>query len=265
MTHRRRCGGTATLPPPTPPGLPSTGGSHDTTHARPNTLYRPARRRAWLDRPTAGMGAPPTRAGPAHVPRRPRPHRARPGRGARRGRRTARGDPGRGRRDGDRQPAGSRRDRGDRADDPSALRRRGHPARRAVAAHPERQPADHARPRRRHLAAPAPAGQVGARGRQPQGLPLHPRRGRVHRDRHSQARGVGHRERRQRVRRRLLRQTRVPRPEPAVLQAGAGRGVRARVRGRAGVPRRAARHGPAPGAVHAASTSSSASSRTTAR
>ena len=29
MTHRRRCGGTATLPPPTPPGLPSTGGSHD--------------------------------------------------------------------------------------------------------------------------------------------------------------------------------------------------------------------------------------------
>ena len=29
MTHRRRCGGTATLPPPTPPGLPPTGGNHD--------------------------------------------------------------------------------------------------------------------------------------------------------------------------------------------------------------------------------------------
>ncbi len=41
----------------------------------------------------------------------------------------------------------------------------------------------------------------------------------------------------------------VPRPEPAVLQAGAGRGLRARLRGRAGVPRRAARHGAAPGGV----------------
>ena len=96
--------------------------------------------------------------------------------------RAARGDPGRGGRDGDRQPAGARRDRGDRADDPGAVRRRRHAAGRAVAADPERRPADHARPRRRHLAAPAPAGQVGAGGRQPARLPRHPRRGRLHRD-----------------------------------------------------------------------------------
>ena len=62
--------------------------------------------------------------------------------------------------------AGTRRDRGDRADDPGAVRRRRHPAGRAVAADPERRPADPARPRRRHLAAPAAAGQVGAGGGQ---------------------------------------------------------------------------------------------------
>ena len=46
---------------------------------------------------------------------------------------------------------------------------------------------------------------------------------------------------------RLLRAARLPGPVPAVLQAGHGRRVRAGLRGRAGVPGRAARHRPAPG------------------
>ena len=61
----------------------------------------------------------------------------------------------------------------------AALRRRRHPARRAVAADPERRPADAARPRRRHLAAPAAARQVGAGRGQHARLPRHPRRGRA--------------------------------------------------------------------------------------
>ena len=44
----------------------------------------------------------------------------------------------------------------------------------------------------------------------------------------------------------------LPGPVPAVLQAADGRGLRAGLRGRAGVPGRAARHRPAPGPVHVA-------------
>ena len=75
---------------------------------------------------------------------------------------------------------------------------------------------------------------------------------RLHRDLHAQGRRLGHRERRQRVPDRLVRPTGLPRPEPAVLQADHGRRVRARLRGRAGVPRRAPRHRPPPGRVRVA-------------
>ena len=74
----------------------------------------------------------------------------------------------------------------------------------------------------------------------------------LHRDPDPEDRGLGDRVRRQRVRARLLRPTGVPRPEPAVLQADDGRRLRARLRGRAGVPGRAARHRPPPGRVRLA-------------
>ena len=55
------------------------------------------------------------------------------------------------------------------------------------------------------------------------GLPLDPRRARLHRDPDAEVRGVRDRVGGQRVRGRLLRAAGVPRPEPAVLQAAAGR------------------------------------------
>ena len=51
---------------------------------------------------------------------------------------------------------------------------------------------------------------------------------------------------------RLLRAPRLPRPEPAAVQADDGRRVRARLRDRAGVPRRAARHRAPPRRVRVA-------------
>ena len=57
---------------------------------------------------------------------------------------------------------------------------------------------------------------------------------------------IGHRGRRQRLHARLLRPPGLPGAEPAVLQADHGRRLRARLRGRAGLPRRAARHAAPP-------------------
>ena len=59
-----------------------------------------------------------------------------------------------------------------------------------------------------------------------------------------------HRERRERLRGRLLRPARLPGPVAAVLQADDGRRLRAGLRGGAGLPGRAARHRPPPRAVH---------------
>ena len=74
----------------------------------------------------------------------------------------------------------------------------------------------------------------------------------LHRDADTQDRRQLDRVRRERVRPRLLRAAGLPRAVAAVLQAGAGRRVRAGLRGRPGVPGRAARHGPAPGGVRLA-------------
>ena len=129
---------------------------------------------------------------------------------------------------------------------------------------PRRLAADPARPRAGAVAPPGPARPVGARRRLAARLPVHPRRAGLHRGRDPEARRVGDRVGRQRLRRRLLRAAGLPRAEPAVLQAAAGRRLRAGLRGRAGLPRRAARHRPPPRGVPLASTSSSASSTTTA-
>ena len=75
---------------------------------------------------------------------------------------------------------------------------------------------------------------------------------RLHRDPDAEDRRHRDRERRERVRARLLRPPRLPRAEPAVLQAGDGRRLRARLRDRARVPRRAARHDAAPRRVRLA-------------
>ncbi len=101
---------------------------------------------------------------------------------------------------------------------------------------------DAARPRPGHLAPSRPEGEVGARGGLAARLPDHARRGRLHRDPDAQVRRVGDRVRRERLRGRLLRPAGVPRAEPAVLQAADGGRLRAGLRGRAGVPGRAARH-----------------------
>ena len=106
-----------------------------------------------------------------------------------------------------------------------------------------------ARPRPGPVAPPGPARPLAARGRVAARLPLHPRRTRLHRGRDAQGGGYGDRVGGERVRGRLVRAAGVPRPEPAVLQAAAGRRLRAGLRGRAGVPRRAARHRPAPRGV----------------
>ena len=77
-------------------------------------------------------------------------------------------------------------------------------------------------------------------------------RARVHRDRDTEARRHRDRVGRERLHRRLLRSHGLPRAEPAALQADARRGLRAGLRGRSGLPRRAARHGAPPRAVHLA-------------
>ena len=163
------------------------------------------------------------------------------------------GDAGRGDRDGDRQRAGARRGRGDRGDRDRADRAGRDPGRRAVATRRSTPgcrrcsttpPTTWRHPLQRakwELAAASLRGfrdTLDARGFTEVQLP--------------QAGRVRDRERRQRLRGRLLRPPGVPRPEPAVLQAAAGRGLRARLRGRAGVPRRAARHGAAPRGVRLA-------------
>ena len=209
--------------------------------------HRPARR--------AGCTAAASSAA-RHLPGRPRPHRPGPGRACRGAgtRGAARGDDGRGDRHGHRQPAGARRRRGHRRRRSTLLDRAGrHPAGRAVAAR-RSTPAlptllDHAAG---HLAAPGAAGDVGARRRLPARLPVDARRPGFTEVADPEARRVGDRVRRQRVRGRLLRPAGLPRPEPAVLQAAAGRGLRAGLRGRPGVPGRAARHRPAPGRVRLA-------------
>ena len=165
----------------------------------------------------------------------------------------------------DRQPAGARRRRGDRAGRRGADRRR-----------PHTPPVELWRPTLTPACRPCsttPRSPGGTRAGGPRGSSRRPAcaasattldAARLHRGAHPQARRLGHRERRERLRGRLLRPAGVPRPEPAVLQAGAGRGLRAGLRGRAGVPGRAARHRAPPRGVRLASTSSSASSRTTA-
>ena len=116
----------------------------------------------------------------------------------------------------------------------------------------ERRAADAARPRAGGLAAPGAEGAVGAGRGLAARVPRHARRGRVHRDPDAQVRGVRDRVGRQRLRGRLLRPAGVPRAEPAVLQAADGRRLRAGLRGRPGVPGRAARHRAPPGRVRLA-------------
>ena len=158
---RRRCGGTAIWPPPTPPGLPPTGGTH-ATHA----LYRSLLGRTRVHRPAPGVGAPPPGARRAHLPRRPRPHGSGPGgRPDRRG--PARGDHRRGGRHGHRQRPGARRRRGHRPRDHPADRAGRDAAGRALAADPQRRAADAARPRAGDLAAPARRRRSGSWPRRP--------------------------------------------------------------------------------------------------
>ncbi len=121
---------------------------------------------------------------------------------------------------------------------------------RPVPAGPDRGAADDPGPRAHDSAAPAAASRIPDRRGQRSRLPRRPRPGRIHRDLHAEDRRLRYRGRCQRVQRRLLRPARLPRSVAAVLQAGDGRRVRAGLRGRAGVPRRAARHRPAPSAVH---------------
>ena len=75
---------------------------------------------------------------------------------------------------------------------------------------------------------------------------------RLRRDLHAEDRRLGDRGRRQRLRHRLLRPRGVPGPEPAVLQADHGRRLRAGLRGRPGLPRRAPRHAAPPEPVRLA-------------
>ncbi len=150
------------------------------------------------------------------------------------------------------QRAGARGRRGDRGDGDRADRAGRDPAVRALATEPHGRASRPARPLPRLLAPSRAAREVGAGRGQPARLPQHPRRPRLHRDPDPEVRRVRDRERRQRVRGRLLRPAGVPRPEPAVLQAAAGRRLRARLRGRAGVPRRAPRHRAPPRGVRLA-------------
>ena len=84
----------------------------------------------------------------------------------------------------------------------------------------------------------------------------------LHRDADAEDRRCGDRERCERLPDRLLRPTRVPRTVSAVLQADAGRCIRAGLRGRSGLSGRAARHHPAHRGVRLARRASSGSSPT---
>ena len=101
---------------------------------------------------------------------------------------------------------------------------------------------------RRGAGRASPSGRARAlpsRGTRGRGVPQHARRARLHRDPDAEDRRDRDRGRREPLPRRLLRAGRVPRAEPAVLQADDGRRLRARLRGRPGLPRRAARDGTA--------------------
>ena len=113
----------------------------------------------------------------------------------------------------------------------------------------ERPAPDAARPRRGVAAPPGATGDRGDRGGVGRGLPRDARCAGLHGGLHAEGRRRGDRERRQRVPDRLVRPARLPGAEPAVLQADHGRGLRACLRGRPRVPRRAARHRAAPRAV----------------
>ena len=121
---------------------------------------------------------------------------------------------------------------------------------RPVPARAHRDAADDPGPRADDAAASAAAVRLRDRRGQRGGLPRSPGRRRLHRDLHPEDRRVGHRRRRERLPHRLLRAARLPGAVAAVLQAGDGRRVRARLRGRPGLPGRAPRHRPPPGTVH---------------
>ncbi len=106
------------------------------------------------------------------------------------------------------------------------------------------QPAHAAGPRRRRQPPSGPACGLPAGRRRHGRLSGHAERARLHRDPDAQDRRLSHRERQQRLPARLLRPAGLPGAEPPVLQADHGRRLRARLRGRAGLPRRAARHHP---------------------
>ncbi|CAK7286910.1 Aspartyl-tRNA synthetase @ Aspartyl-tRNA(Asn) synthetase [Streptomyces misionensis JCM 4497] len=208
-------------------------------------------------RRTAGLAAPETRPEIRGISHSPGPFGTGPGGGPRptrhgRGGSARCGDRATDRRHGDREPAGTRRIRGDLTGGDDPVRARGRPALRPVPADGAGHPADHPRPRPGHPAPPPAARPARHRGRVGRRLPQGPGRTRLHRDPHPEGRGVRHRVRSRRLRDRLVRRRGVPGPVPAVLQAGHGRGVRAGLRDRAGVPRRAARHRTAPRAVHLA-------------
>ncbi len=231
------------------PHLPGLTPRRNHDHPTENTLLPAAGRHARHRRHARGVGAPPARAGAHHLRGRARPQRSGPGRPARRHPGATGGDDRPGHRHGDRERAGTRRHGGHRRR-PRAAHRAGRdlPGR-ALAPLARRLPPHAARPRPGPVAPPGPACPLAARGRVAARLPLHARRTRVHRGRHSQGGGYGDRVGGERVPGRLVRAGGVPRPEPAVLQAAAGRRLRAGLRGRPGVPRRAARHRPPPRGV----------------
>ncbi len=205
----------------------------------------PVRRRA---RPRRRLGTPSASPEVRHVRRGQGPLRARAS-GAPRGRATG-GNRGGGARDRDGEPARARRRRADRAGPDDTGGGRPAPAVRPLPARGHGVTADDPRPRSGGVAASFAEGALRrVRGRCA-GLSVHFGRHGVHGGAHAEDRGVGDRVGRERVRHRLLRPSRLPRAVAAVLQAGAGRRVRTRLRGRPGLPRRAARHRPPPRAVH---------------
>ncbi|PSK67239.1 hypothetical protein B0E53_00770 [Micromonospora sp. MH33] len=252
----RRCGGTARLP--ARPHLPGDrvatdqGGNRRATH--PVLRAHPPCRR---DRADRRLGAPPPAAQVGGLPDRAGRRRPGPGGGHRpggaRGRRVAaRGDRRRGGRHGGRERHRARRGRAGRADGTPTRPARRPAAVRPVPAGAHRHPAHPARPRPDRAAPRDPVGGAADLGGGGGRLPGRPRRPRVRGDPHPEGGRLVHRERGERVRAGLVRPARVPGPVAAVLQAAHGRRLRAGVRGRAGVPRRAARHRPAPGPVHLA-------------
>ena len=148
------------------------------------------------------------------------------------GRGTARGDRGRGHRDGGRQRPGTGWSGDHPARDHAAIRPGPAAALRPVPADGHRHPAHDLGPRAGQPAAPAAARAFRDQRRRRRRVPRRPGRSRLHRDQHAQDRRVGHRVGGERVRPRLLRPGRLPGAVAAVLQAGHGRGVRARLRDR---------------------------------